>query len=68
MKKPDTWPGIPDWDGVIHFDSDCIVNGIPIKAGTTLVVAPPSPVWRWDVEKSEMVPYRWDDVQRMKRG
>lgn len=65
--KADTLPGIPDWDGMIHFDRDCIVNGLEIKAGTVLRVSPPSPVWRWDPNKSEMVPFRWDEMQGMKR-
>lgn len=32
-------PQRAEWDGVIRFDSDCIVNGMPVKAGAVLNAA-----------------------------
>ena len=45
-EKPIIRPAV--WDGTIRFDSDCIVNGVEIKAGT---------VWRaGDVVLPQSVP------------
>ena len=35
--------GAPVWDRSIHFDSDCIINGVEVKAGTVLRVGDPVP-------------------------
>ena len=28
-------PQFPEWDGWVRFDSDCVVNGVEVKAGTS---------------------------------